>query len=295
MSFELAPKGVVDLWTAFTTRERFALTVGSLLCIGLTLWLARTLDVPAAPGRAGALLQQDAAVVAIGVVAVALIAGAALAASFASRVHFEGGLFCACVGLAVVSIRLGSTNFALFAASGRGVYFSFAAELLLLFAMVGIAWFILRLWMRLGWLAAEPQLAHDEPEPTTEQKLLACAAQAVLMVLLMMIFSQSDVKAQALASVGISCYLAALGACYFIPVRPSLWFLVGPLAVGLFGYVGQYFTASDWMIGDPSGFFAPLSRPMPIDYASLGCAGALMGYWTAHRWHEATIAAEAPL
>src|SRR5262245_65668565 len=50
---------------------------------------------------------------------------------------------------------------------------------------------------------------------------------------------------------------------------PSLWFWLGPLVVGVLGYVLQYFAPTDWMIGDARGFFAPLARPMPLDYAGL--------------------------
>jgi hypothetical protein len=31
--------------------------------------------------------------------------------------------------------------------------------------------------------------------------------------------------------------------------------------------------------GRVTGVFAPLARPLPLDYASFGTAGALLGYW----------------
>ena len=41
------------------------------------------------------------------------------------------------------------------------------------------------------------------------------------------------------------------------------------------------------MIGLSRGsLLAPLSRPLPLDYASVGPAGALIGYWMSRRWHR---------
>ena len=68
-----------ETWGVFSSRERFALTVGSVITIALTLWLARTFDIPQAPGRGGALLQQPAWQIALGVTWIAAIAGTAVA------------------------------------------------------------------------------------------------------------------------------------------------------------------------------------------------------------------------
>ena len=38
------------------------------------------------------------------------------------------------------------------------------------------------------------------------------------------------------------------------------------------------------------GILPALARPLPLDYATAGTAGALMGYWTSRKWqheHEA--------
>jgi hypothetical protein len=63
-----------------------------------------------------------------------------------------------------------------------------------------------------------------------------------------------------------------------------VWFWCGPFVVGLIGYImaasGQ---DSSLAIGSPTGFFAALARPLPIDYASMGPAGAIIGYWTVHK------------
>jgi len=42
-----------------------------------------------------------------------------------------------------------------------------------------------------------------------------------------------------------------------------------------------------WKSGQGGGLLAPLARPLPLDYASLGTAGAILGYWTSRQWQRA--------
>ena len=55
---------------------------------------------------------------------------------------------------------------------------------------------------------------------------------------------------------------------------------MGPLLTGVIGYalaaMGQ---VSNLNIGLPTGTVAALARPLPLDYASVGIAGAILGYW----------------
>jgi hypothetical protein len=96
----------------------------------------------------------------------------------------------------------------------------------------------------------------------------------------MMFLCQSEAKNQALASVGIASFLGTIIAYKYAPVRPSIWFWSGPLIIGLLGYIlaamGQ---DANLAIGSPIGTFASLARPLPIDYASVGPAGAILAYW----------------
>jgi len=293
MTLEASPPGfVTSAWHAFVTRERFSVTLGCAISVFITLWLARTLHVPTTPHSAGILMQQPAWPIAIGLACVALIGCTILTSVIAGHVHFEGGLFCACFGLAALSYRLGPTRFALFNSSSPSIYVSMAFELIVLFVAVTIVWLIVRAGANAGWLAAEPMSDPAETDEPLDQRILATAAQVLLTILLMMLLSQTDNKVQALASIGIASWIAALAAHHFVPTRPSAWFWVGPLIVGLIGYVGQYFSPSDWMIGDARGFFAPMARPMPLDYASMGVAGALLGYWTSLHWHHARLLAD---
>jgi hypothetical protein len=157
-------------------------------------------------------------------------------------------------------------------------------ELILLFLGIGVAWLILFKGSRAGWLPAEPIVVEHEP---LDQKLLALLMHVIVMIVAMLLLCRSDQKPQTLAAVAIAAYVASLAAHQFVPIQPSGWFLAGPLVVGLIGYIAQYFNAGNWwMIGDPMGYFSALARPLPLDYASLGVAGTLLGYWTSLRWRQ---------
>ena len=38
-------------------------------------------------------------------------------------------------------------------------------------------------------------------------------------------------------------------------------------------------------LGIVGGMVPPLARPLPLDYASMGPAGAMLGYWVSRSWH----------
>jgi hypothetical protein len=273
-------------------RQRIALSAGSIICGALGWWLARIFDIPIPYGRGGALLQQPDWAFAMGIVWIVILVGSAVTCFFASRQHYEGGLFCACVGLTLLSIRMGPTRFALFSStSGAKVYLLMALELLLLLIAIAIGWVVLRLFARLGLIPRELPIDHSELDHPLDQKVLALTAQVVVSIILVLLLARSDDKAQVLAAVFFASYLAALAAHHFVPTQPSIWYWMGPLIVGVLGYVLQYFSPTDWVIGDARGFFASLARPMPLDYASLGTAGALLGYWHSRSW-QARHAAE---
>jgi hypothetical protein len=271
------------LWTALASHDRFSLTAGSLICIGIALWLANMLGIPWEIGRGGALLQQSSGGVAIGLAWVIILGGALVSSVVASHLHFDGGLFCGCVGLGALSLRMGPMRFALMSAESPGIYFTLAIELVLLYSAVAGTWIILHLLPR---RASLPREVVEFEEPL-DQKFLATAAHAMIMVVLLLLLSHTDDKKQTLAVVGISSYLAAMAAHHFVPTRPSAWFWIAPLLVGIVGYIGQRSHPALWPIGDAQGFFRALTRPTPLDYASMGPAGALLGYWTSQRWRRA--------
>ena len=279
--------------TSLLKLDRFGLTLGSMLALALTFWILRTMNIPAVMYRAGSVLQQPGWIVVMATLWVCIALSAIVTTVVASRTHYDGGLFCACVALAGVSSHFGTIRYALIAAGGNGIYLALAVELILLYLPVMGVWFILHRMSTSHVLPAEHVLDESDPDEPLDQKLLATAAQTLLTMICMMIFCQSDAKRQTLASVFVSAYLGALIVHhFFISAQPSAWYWTGPLVVGLVGYIGQSFGGTDFQLGEATGFFAPMARPQPLDYASLGVAGAMMGYWTSQRWHRTRLELE---
>jgi len=130
----------------------------------------------------------------------------------------------------------------------------------------------------LGVLAAETR--RDVLGRTTALALQA-AGTAMLVILLV----RTDDKKQVLSAVAVASLLSTLLAYSIVPARPSVCFWAGPIIVGIVGYVAAYFIWGSvdpvtWKSGQGGGLFIPLARPLPLDYASLGTAGAILGYCT---------------
>ncbi|HVT89929.1 MAG TPA: hypothetical protein VHD56_13830 [Tepidisphaeraceae bacterium] len=263
----------IQLSTPHLIRQRVILTLACVICIGLTMWLGRVLHIPAERGVAGTIMQQPGWPLAIALAWMVLIGGSLLAAVFTIGLHEEAGLFSAAVGLAGLSVMFGPMHYVLFASKSSSVYLLMALELFLLGIAVQIAFLMRRMWAR-----TMPEI----PSPA-EQNLLASAVHAVIMCILVMLLCQSDAKPQALFSVAVAAYVAAIATQYISPTTGA-WICAGPTLAGVFGFCMQYFAATDMVIGDPRNLFAALARPLPLDYASLGTAGALLGFWTARKW-----------
>jgi FtsH-binding integral membrane protein len=213
----------------------------------------------------------------------------------AGSVRFEAGLFAAALGMIVVSLRSGTVQTVLQQSNGDDhVFVALAAELLILAVVLGALWAMLWIAGRAklvrpvapeaGAVADGPPAAHGAAAASGSEhpamKLAATAAQAVVTAIIMMFLCQSQAKYQALASLAIASTVGTIVAYHSFPTRPSVWFWTGPLLVGFFGYIlaasGQ---DSGIAVGNPQGMFAALARPLPVDYASVGTAGAIWGYW----------------
>jgi hypothetical protein len=274
-------------------RSRILIVTGLIVCL-VVFWLGATyLRVPLLAHEAGALLVQPSPAKALLVTGVLFLASVVIGSAIAGTIQFEAGFFCAAFAMAALSMRAGPMRQTLFVASGPAIYVRLALEIAFLYLLLGIGWSIVSALVQTGVVrAAAPISPADETDEPIDQRLLGTLTQAVAMSILMMILCRSDDKAQALASVGVSALLATLAAHQFVPARPSAWFWTGPALVGLAGYIGTYFHPSGWNIGDVRGFFAPLARPLPIDYASFGTAGAILGCWTSRRWQRGRVQAE---
>jgi hypothetical protein len=142
------------------------------------------------------------------------------------------------------------------------------------------------MWGRAGGVGIGEVPGMDDPsaQPPLSTRIGALATHFLATTLILSLLCQSDAKNQAFASVGFASLCGTLLAYPSFPCRPSFWFWISPLAVGVLGYAlaaagqdGSLATAS------PQGFFAGLSRPLPLDYASVGPAGAIIGYWMMHK------------
>lgn len=267
--------------------SRTLLTIGSLVCIALFYGASRQFHIPAEPGFSASLLQQPGWIAALLVTAITFVVATLVGSVITGRIHREAGFFCAAIGLATLSCRGGAMHFVLFDASSRSVYLMLAAEMVVLSAIVTLGWTILDQW---------PIGTRAEPAPLppakSDQKYLSTAMHALIMIAMLSLMARSDAKVQVLASVGIASLLASMGAQWFSPVSPSPWLWSSPLIVGCFGYIWGYFSPAGMDIGRTTGYFAALERPLPLDYASVGVAGAVLGYWMSlkrpHRASEST-------
>jgi hypothetical protein len=285
-------------------RNRLLLLSAVALSCAL-FWLAgKAFGIPEHAGYENSLALQPTAMLDMLLTGLVLCVCAALSTAITSSVRFEAGLFAAAVGLAALSIRGGPMRYVIQEATAPRIYLAMALELIVLFGFLGLA------WMGLWFLNRRGRLADDatrdglkDREYTTNDKLVALGTQVGTVMVLMLFFTRTDEKKQVLCAIFVSSFLATLLAYAMSPVRPSAWYWVAPLVVGVFGYTAAYFKwrgapadTVHWRLGIGEGFWAPLARPLPLDYASFGPAGTLIGYWMSRRWHsarEADVAAMA--
>jgi hypothetical protein len=268
-------------------RDRILLTVAGTISFVLFLTLSHLFAVPARPGYSASLIQQPWPPLIFVLTAITFMVALVISSLITNVVHYEAGFFCATIGLAALSIRGGPLRYTLMAASGRSIFLGLAVELILLYAILYLGWLILQLLSATNLVMPEEHRASlpADQDELPSQGALALASQVMLMIFLMSIFCQTDRKVQVLASVGLSAFLATLAAHSIFPSRPSTWFWFGPLILGLIGYTFAYFGDGSWTTGEVEGFFPAAARPLPLDYATAGPVGALLGYWTSRRWH----------
>jgi hypothetical protein len=276
-----------SVWTSYSTRDRTLLTVGSVLCYVIFHFLGRAFRIPEMAHYQASLLANPSPAVAIVLTAVTFAACVLVGSLIAGTVHFEGGLFCACVGLLALSTRGGPMRYVLMDASGgSSVWVRMLTELALLSAIVGGGWYLLRVLRDQNFLRGEP-LREDDPETLPGQGLMALAATVIGTLLLVLVLAQTDKKAQVVWAVAIASFFASMAAHSLFPARPSVWFWAAPLIVAAIGYLSAVASGQILPGGQVGGMLPALARPLPLDYASVGPAAALLGYWTSRKWqHE---------
>ena len=275
-----------NVWSAYDARERILLTlgaVGSYLAFGA---VGRFFGIPQLTDYQAALLAQPSPLVAVLIAGITLVACVLLCTLITGRIHFEAGLFCAAIGMFALSTRGGPMSYVLMYAASDAVFLRMAFETVLLYGCVAVGWYVLLILRDNNLLPGEP-LREDDPDALPLTGLMALGAQVIGMIFLLAVLAQTDGKAQVGWAVVISSLLATLLAHSLFPARPSIWFWSGPFVVALIGYVVAWFGPGPLIGGEVGGYLPQLARPLPLDYAALGTAGALMGYWTSRGWqHE---------
>ena len=274
-------------------RNRLLLTTAATLAC-LMFWFAgQWFHVPEHPGHEISLALQPSPTAVLLLTGVVLCAATAVGTIVAGSIRFDAGLFAGAIGLAALSSRGGPMRYVTQAADGPGIFLAMALELLVLGALLGLAWFGLWLLYRGGRLAGDALRdgLADQPHAPAE-RVIALLTQVAVTGVLVMLLARSDEKKQVLAAVAVASFCGTLVAYATSPVRPSVWFWAGPVAVGVIGYAAAYLSwnavpSVAWKNGAGGGALAALARPLPLDYASLGTAGAIAGYWTSRQWQKA--------
>ena len=269
-------------------QSRLFLLLSALLAGVLFWWAGGVFGISRWRGFDGSLLAGHGAVGNLLVTGVLILATITLGTLLAGFVRPDAGLFAAAVGLMVLSLRGRSMVAVLHGAEGPGVFLTLAIELVLLYAFLGAGWWALFALQRQGRLHADTVrdgLADVDLPPNAGWGALM--SHVLIMAVVVILLGQTEDKKQVLAAVAIGSFAGAFFPNWQHAARPSAWYWTGPLAVGLAGYVLAYANPPQgWEIGRPgfpAGFLAALVRPLPLDYAGVGTAAALLGYWMRRR------------
>ena len=286
-----APSGP---WSHRLTQIAFCSTI--TVCFAIFWYSSRLIGFPQEPRHGGSLFRQP-----VLICAGALFTGIVLiycltlltTALLASRWMFAG-LAATTAGLTAWSIRGGPIREVLFYAPSSSVFITLAVELLVLGGIVGAAWLLL--WRAYRESAAEAR--DEEKQDSTEPVWIVILIQVLVMGVGVMVLAQTDAKKQTLAAVFIAGVVSTLVAEGYRPGSGAgKWYWIAPLLVGVAGYLLNWTASGGWASGVrlSEGFFAPLGRPLPLDYASAGIFGALLGYWMSQPEEETEeIAAAEP-
>ncbi len=288
---------VVGFWRPEGMRARTALVMAVVVNSLIFTFGANWLQIPRFWQLDGSLVLQPSPVTAIGGVILMIAVTTLVGTILAGAVRFEAGIFAASFALMSISYRCGDMRQVLGESNGQAdIYWKLSAELIVLnlalMAMWGLLWYLgQRGLVRTAILPSDHLTTSDHHTilehhfvPDRWGRIAALITQVLVTMLAMMLLCQTEAKNQALASVGLAAAVGTIAAYISFPVRPSIWYWTGPLIVGLVGYIsaatGQ---VTGLTIGSPQGIFGALARPLPVDYASTGVAGAILGYWMVHK------------
>jgi hypothetical protein len=243
------------------------------LAVAAFWYLGATATIPALRGYAASLLQ-GSAVMNVLLVAIAYVSIAAAASLILGRVRPGIGVFAASFGLAALSFRGGTASTVLRDLGPSATYGMFLGETVLLAAIAAAAMLLCR------FLAPLPPLAmlQDEEPAKGSDRLISVGLQTAITLVLILVLGQSDVKGQALFAVGVASLIATLVADNSLPVGFTPLAVMAPFIAAMVGYA--------WALTGGGSSPSGLERVTPLDYASLGVAGTMMGHWMTHQWRE---------
>jgi hypothetical protein len=258
-------------WSYRITQAMFS--VAAIFCFVVFWYAGGVLAIPAERAHGGSLLGQPTvgSVLVALITAVVLLAGCTLFVHAFLRSRWEmASLAAATAGFSAWSMRGGPIHYTLFHAPTAAIFIRLACELILLGAIVGVIWLLM--WQ----------------DPAGEQPASPAGVagsvlkHTLIMALLVFLLAQTDQKKQCVAGVFLAALISASIVHANWPQRGAgKWFWVAPIIVGVLGYLVAFFQADNWSSGmhELTGLWAPLARPLPLDYASVGMFGSLLGYW----------------
>jgi len=280
------------------TTRALVLATGAA-CFAVFWLVGGWLEVPQFRRFEVSLMQQPGAGTVLDlIVAALLLAACTIVGHFiAGRRWLYAGPFVATFGLMGWTCRGGPSRYvyqhAAIAGDGRSVFLVLALELAVLSLFVGAIWY---------YIASRGQAMGKEPDVKDSNtsrgdlrllRLQAIGAQILMTGLLIMFLTPVDAKKGVLASVFISSLVAASVTEYFFgKAELAAWYWVAPAVTGVLGYLLNFLAnaaGSPDVTGQLMGAFAPLSRPLPLDYASAGMFAALLGFWTGGEHPEITV------
>ena len=262
-------------------RTQALVVLACILCFALFWQVGKWLHIPTQRGFEASLLQQPNWVLDLIATYLVFACCICIGTFIAGRSWFFGGLFSAAVGLMALSGRGGGMHYVLFPAAAHGalgkVFLRLAVEQILLFLPIALIWMYFWRSYDAGRPALEP---GDDSTPPTYMIAVAVLVQTVIMGIAVMLMAATDAKKQVVIAVFLGGFAGTSLADSMLPHRKAhAWYWIGPFAVGAVGFLFAHLINSGFTTGSPEGMFAPLARPLPIDYASAGCAGALLGSW----------------
>lgn len=271
-------------------QARGLILMAGVVSLLLAWWLARVLAVPPEPGFQGSLALQRNVVLSFLMCAGIVAAAAGIGTAIAGGVRFNAGLFAAGLALAALSWRGGPTRETfLYALAMRGpseIFLMMAMEIVLLGLIIGGAWWVLRSMHVSGTLRdRESESMLDTPAHARAIEMTALAVQGAITAGGVVFLGQSDAKMQVMMAVGVGSWAgsAITHSIYATGPRSAYW--APPLVVGLLGYLmAALFLPRGVETANFQGVFVGLIWPLPLDWASAGVVGAVVGHWMSRRW-----------